>query len=176
MFRIVHLPLNVVVHKIFHLSNIFIFCISMFQFYAGFIRCGGIPMAIGVQSDMCTPALTNHGSDKLKREFLAPNIAGDIVGCLGVSETNAGSDVSNIETTAVKRGGMIFYVIIFRIVCVCMCFCFCACVFLFVSACLCMFLFLCACFCLCMFLCVCMFFFVCACFVCVCVRVNVCFH
>ena len=60
------------------------------------IRCGGIPMAIGVQSDMCTPALSNHGSDELKREFLAPNIAGDIVGCLGVSEVDAGSDVAGI--------------------------------------------------------------------------------
>lgn len=68
------------------------------------IRCGGIPMAIGVQADMCTPALTNHGSDALKREFLAPNIAGDVVGCLGVSEVTAGSDVASIQTTAVKRG------------------------------------------------------------------------
>lgn len=70
----------------------------------GFIKCGGIPMAIGVQSDMCTPALTNFGSDELKQEFLAPSIAGDLVGCLGVSETSAGSDVSNILTKAVKKG------------------------------------------------------------------------
>lgn len=63
-------------------------------------------MAIGVQSDMCTPALTNFGSDELKQEFLAPSIAGDLVGCLGVSETSAGSDVSNILTKAVKKGGV----------------------------------------------------------------------
>lgn len=69
------------------------------------IDCGGIPMAIGVQCDMCTPALTNFGSDELKRNFLAPNIAGDFIGCLGVSEVGAGSDVASVTTTAVKQGG-----------------------------------------------------------------------
>lgn len=69
------------------------------------VDCGGIPMAIGVQCDMCTPALTNFGSDELKRNFLAPNIAGDFIGCLGVSEVGAGSDVASITTTAVKQGG-----------------------------------------------------------------------
>lgn len=70
----------------------------------GMINCGGIPMAIGVQCDMCTPALTNFGSDELKKQFLVPNIAGDFIGCIGVSEVNAGSDVSAITTTAVKKG------------------------------------------------------------------------
>ena len=42
----------------------------------GHIKCGGVPMAIGVQSDMATPALARFGSDELKRNFLAPAIAG----------------------------------------------------------------------------------------------------
>ncbi|KAM4027213.1 putative acyl-CoA dehydrogenase 6 [Anomaloglossus baeobatrachus] len=70
----------------------------------GNIHCGGIPMAIGVQSDMATPALTRFGSDELKRQFLAPTIAGDVVACLGVSESGAGSDVASIKTKAVKKG------------------------------------------------------------------------
>ncbi|MFA6311843.1 MAG: acyl-CoA dehydrogenase family protein, partial [Sterolibacterium sp.] len=45
----------------------------------GHIRCGGVPMAIGVQTDMATPALARFGSDELRREFLAPSIAGDFV-------------------------------------------------------------------------------------------------
>lgn len=68
------------------------------------INCGGIPMAIGVQTDMCSPALARHGSDALRREFLAPAIAGDYVGCLGVSEVGSGSDVASIKTTARKDG------------------------------------------------------------------------
>jgi citronellyl-CoA dehydrogenase len=70
----------------------------------GHIRCGAIPMAIGVQTDMCTPALARFGSDELKREFLAPSIAGDLVGCVGVSESGAGSDVAAIRTTARRDG------------------------------------------------------------------------
>ncbi|WP_096664236.1 acyl-CoA dehydrogenase family protein [Polaromonas sp. AET17H-212] len=71
----------------------------------GHIDCGGIPMAIGVQTDMCTPALARFGSDELKREFLAPAIAGDTVGCIGVSEPGAGSDVASIKSHARKDGG-----------------------------------------------------------------------
>ena len=61
-------------------------------------------MAIGVQTDMCTPALARFGSDELRREFLAPAIAGDMVGCIGVSEPGGGSDVAAIKTTARKDG------------------------------------------------------------------------
>lgn len=68
------------------------------------INCGGIPMAIGVQTDMCTPALAERGSDELRAEFLAPAIAGEYVGCLGVSEVGSGSDVASIKTTARKDG------------------------------------------------------------------------
>ncbi|HEY0856257.1 MAG TPA: acyl-CoA dehydrogenase family protein [Albitalea sp.] len=71
----------------------------------GHAHCGGVPMAIGVQTDMCTPALARFGSDELKREFLAPAIAGDMVGCIGVSEPGAGSDVSGIKSYARKDGG-----------------------------------------------------------------------
>ena len=52
---------------------------------------GGVPMAIGVQTDMCTPALARFGSDELRNAYLAPAIAGDMVGCLGVSEAGGGS-------------------------------------------------------------------------------------
>ncbi|MDA7416001.1 acyl-CoA dehydrogenase family protein [Xenophilus arseniciresistens] len=68
------------------------------------INCGGIPMAIGVQTDMCTPALARHGSPELRAEFLAPAIAGEMVGCIGVSEVGSGSDVASIKTTARKDG------------------------------------------------------------------------
>ena len=66
---------------------------------------GGVPMAIGVQTDMCTPALARFGGDELKREFLAPAIAGDAVGCIGVSEVGGGSDVAAVRTTARRDGG-----------------------------------------------------------------------
>jgi len=71
----------------------------------GTCYCAGVPMGIGVHTDMCTPALARFGSDELRREFLAPSIAGDLVGCLGVSEAGGGSDVAAIKTSAKKDGG-----------------------------------------------------------------------
>ncbi|WP_428408141.1 acyl-CoA dehydrogenase family protein [Hyphococcus sp.] len=70
----------------------------------GHIDCGGVPMAIGVQTDMATPALARFGTDAAKEDFLKPSIAGDYVACLGVSEVGAGSDVASIKTTAKKDG------------------------------------------------------------------------
>ena len=66
----------------------------------GNCHCGGVPMSIGVHTDMCTPALARFGSEELKREFLAPAIAGDVVGCVAVSEPGGGSDVAAVKTTA----------------------------------------------------------------------------
>ncbi|MEY2781578.1 MAG: hypothetical protein RL307_1282 [Pseudomonadota bacterium] len=70
----------------------------------GHVSCGAIPMAIGVQTDMATPALARFGSPELCEEFLAPAIRGEQVGCIGVSEPGAGSDVASIRTTARKDG------------------------------------------------------------------------
>src|SRR6188768_3395361 len=70
----------------------------------GHTHCGGVPMAIGVQTDMATPALARFGSDELRKQFLAPAIAGDAVTCIGVSEPGAGSDVAGIKSRAVKDG------------------------------------------------------------------------
>jgi len=70
----------------------------------GHIHCGGVPMAIGVQTDMCSPALARFGSPELCAEFLTPSITGDMVGCIGVSEPGAGSDVSAIKSYARKDG------------------------------------------------------------------------
>ena len=71
----------------------------------GQAHCGGVPMAIGVQTDMATPALARFGSDELRREYLSPTIAGDFVACLGVSEPGGGSDVAALKTSARVDGG-----------------------------------------------------------------------
>jgi citronellyl-CoA dehydrogenase len=70
----------------------------------GWCDCGGVPMSIGVQTDMATPALARFGTDELRKQWLVPTIAGDMVACLGVSEPGGGSDVSAIKTSARKEG------------------------------------------------------------------------
>ncbi len=70
----------------------------------GRCRSGGVALAIGVQTDMATPALARFGSDELKAEFLAPAIAGEKVASIAVSEPHAGSDVAATKTQARKDG------------------------------------------------------------------------
>jgi citronellyl-CoA dehydrogenase len=70
----------------------------------GASRCAAVTLAVGVQTDMATPALARHGSDFVKAEFLRPTVAGDFVACLGVSEVGAGSDIASVKTAARKDG------------------------------------------------------------------------
>lgn len=70
----------------------------------GRCKCAGVPMGIMVHTDMCTPALAKYGSHELKEQFLAPAIRGDMVGCIAVTEPNAGSDVAGIITRAEADG------------------------------------------------------------------------
>ena len=70
----------------------------------GRAHCGAIPMAVGVQTDMATPALARFGTDELRQNFLAPAIKGEMVACIGVSEPSGGSDVAALKTKAEKDG------------------------------------------------------------------------
>jgi citronellyl-CoA dehydrogenase len=77
----------------------------MFAQALGNCTCGSVPMAIGVQTDMATPALARFGTHELKKEYLEPAIKGDMVCSIAVSEAQAGSDVAGIKTSARKDGG-----------------------------------------------------------------------
>lgn len=70
----------------------------------GWCACSGVPLAIGVQTDMATPALDVFGTEELKQEFLAPAISGEYVASIAVSEAGAGSDVAGLKTTARHDG------------------------------------------------------------------------
>jgi citronellyl-CoA dehydrogenase len=70
----------------------------------GRIDCGGVPMAISVQTDMATPALHRFGSHELKERYLAPAISGDMIASIAVTEPDAGSDVAGLRTRAIRDG------------------------------------------------------------------------
>lgn len=70
----------------------------------GGIHAYGVSTAIGVQTNMCIPALAKYGSDALREEWLAPTFAGDLVGCIGVSEVGSGSDVASVKSIARRDG------------------------------------------------------------------------
>jgi alkylation response protein AidB-like acyl-CoA dehydrogenase len=67
-------------------------------------RCGGLAMGLAVHTDMATPPILAFGTEEQKRAYLPPSIAGERIACLGITEPDAGSDVSGIKTRAVRDG------------------------------------------------------------------------
>jgi len=69
-------------------------------------RCcsGGLTSSIMVQSDMVTPIIYRLGTEEQKQRYLVPGIRGEKLFALGITEPNAGSDVSGIQTYARRDG------------------------------------------------------------------------
>src|SRR5919107_610220 len=65
---------------------------------------GGLCMGIAVHTDMATPPILQFGTEEQKQAYLVPAIKGERISCLGITEPDAGSDVSGIRTTAVRDG------------------------------------------------------------------------
>jgi alkylation response protein AidB-like acyl-CoA dehydrogenase len=67
-------------------------------------NCGGLSMAVAVQTDMATPPVHLFGTEEQKQKYLVPAIKGEKIACLGITEPDAGSDVAGIKTHAVRDG------------------------------------------------------------------------
>jgi acyl-CoA dehydrogenase len=65
--------------------------------------CSGIGTSIAANGLAAGPILV-AGSEEQKRTWLGPLVEAPVLGCFGLTEPNAGSDVSGIQTTAVRRG------------------------------------------------------------------------
>ena len=55
-------------------------------------------------SMLCANNLSVNGSDEQKKKYLPQLCSGDFIGAMGMSETEAGTDVLSMRTTAVKDG------------------------------------------------------------------------
>jgi citronellyl-CoA dehydrogenase len=67
-------------------------------------NCGGLAMGVAVHTDMATPPIHVFGTEEQKQAYLVPSIRGEKISCLGITEPDAGSDVSGIKTRAVRDG------------------------------------------------------------------------
>ena len=65
---------------------------------------GGTNMGFAVQTDMVLPPIHLLGTEEQKQRFLVPGIRGERIGCLGITEPGAGSDVAGIRTKAIRDG------------------------------------------------------------------------
>src|ERR1044071_5066220 len=66
--------------------------------------CGGLCMGVAVHTDMATPPVHLFGTEEQKQAYLVPSIRGEKISGLGITEPDAGSDVSGIKTRAVRDG------------------------------------------------------------------------
>jgi alkylation response protein AidB-like acyl-CoA dehydrogenase len=66
-------------------------------------KSGGLGMGIAVHTDMATPPVFLFGTEEQKQRYLVPSIKGEKISCLGITEPDAGSDVSGIKTRAVRE-------------------------------------------------------------------------
>jgi len=68
-------------------------------------RCGSAGVVAGLGSlDISIPPILSLGTEEQKSRFIPPVLKGEKISALGVTEPNAGSDVANIRTKAVRQG------------------------------------------------------------------------
>ena len=65
---------------------------------------GGFTITVLVHTDLASPYVTNFGTEQQKDRYLAKFATGELITAIGVTETDAGSDVAAIRTTARRDG------------------------------------------------------------------------
>lgn len=64
----------------------------------------GIRSFVSVQSSLCMYPIWRYGSESQQQTYLASMAKGELIGCFGLTEPNAGSDPSSMTTNAVRQG------------------------------------------------------------------------
>ena len=60
---------------------------------------------ITLHNDIVLPYYLELANDEQKKRWLPGMCSGELVGALGITEPNTGSDVAGVRTTGVKKGG-----------------------------------------------------------------------
>jgi len=65
---------------------------------------GGLTLAYGAHTFLCADTIFAHGTDAQRADYIPKLASGEWVGCMGLTEPNAGSDVASMTTRAEKKG------------------------------------------------------------------------
>ncbi len=65
---------------------------------------GGLALSYGAHTYLCADTIFSHGTDEQRRKYIPKLAKGEWVGCMGLTEPSAGSDVASLRTRAEKRG------------------------------------------------------------------------
>lgn len=68
------------------------------------INSSGFAAALWAHAYLAMTHLNAEGDERIKKEYLAPSIAGEKIGALCITEPFGGSDVSGMRSTALKKG------------------------------------------------------------------------
>lgn len=65
---------------------------------------GGLTLSFGAHTYLCADTIYSHGTDEQRRTYIPKLASGEWVGCMGLTEPGAGSDVASLRTRAEKKG------------------------------------------------------------------------
>ena len=65
---------------------------------------GGLTLSWGAHTYLCADTIFQHGTPEQKERYVSKMASGEWVGCMALTEPNAGSDAASVATTAVKKG------------------------------------------------------------------------
>ena len=65
---------------------------------------GGLTLSYGAHTYLCADTIFRHGTEIQRKKYVPRLAAGDWIGCMGLTEPGAGSDVSALATRAVREG------------------------------------------------------------------------
>ena len=68
------------------------------------VACASTGVILSAHTSLCCDPIYAAGAEEQKHKFLAPLAKGAKIGCLGLTESSAGSDAANIKTNAVPDG------------------------------------------------------------------------
>jgi len=64
---------------------------------------GGLSLAYGAHTFLCADTIFAHGTDAQREKYIPKLCSGEWIGCMGLTEPGAGSDVASMTTHAQKR-------------------------------------------------------------------------
>ena len=68
------------------------------------INSGGFAAAMWAHEYLAMTHLNSEASEEMKQKYLVPSVAGEMIGCLCITEPFGGSDVAGMRSTAIKKG------------------------------------------------------------------------
>ena len=65
---------------------------------------GGLTLSYGAHTYLCADTIFAHGREDQRRKYVPKLVSGEWIGCMGLTEPGAGSDVTALSTRALRDG------------------------------------------------------------------------